>query len=195
MNTKHRINHRINAIKLRVISDSGEQLGILSRYEALKKAEEAGLDLVEISPNAQPPVVKIMDYGKFLYQQQKKEKEGKKHQVIIKIKEVKLRPNIDDHDLETKLSQARRFIEDGCKVKITVQLRGREVVHKELGEQVIFRFCDQLKDIATIESKNPYDKTLRSMITVLTPSLGVKRAKQKLGDSENAKNEDQESGS
>jgi len=177
-----------------VISETGEQLGILSRHEALDRARDLGLDLVEISPNANPPVAKIMDFGKFLYQQQKKEKESKKLQVTIKVKEVKLRPNIDKHDFDTKLNQSREFLIKGNKIKLSIQFRGREVVHKELGKKVVDNFCDLLKDVSTKESEIPFDRNLRSMITILAPLASAKRQKQKSGELEHDKNEDPQSG-
>lgn len=173
-----RINREIRADKLRVITESGEQLGILSLREALMKAEEMGLDLVEIAPTAKPPVAKIIDYGKFRYHQAKKEKEGKKAQVQIKVKEVKLKPNIDTHDFETKVKHAREFLQKGNKVRLTVMFRGREMLHLSLGEKVVHDFCEALADISTLES--PPKLMGRSMSTVLAP--GGKRPKQKSGE-------------
>ncbi len=147
-----RINREIRADRVRVISESGEQIGIMFLREALTKAEDAGLDLVEISPTAKPPVVKIVDYGKFRYHQQKKEKEAKKSQVVIKVKEIKLKPNIDDHDFQTKLKQARDFILKGNKVRVSIMFRGREMLHIDLGEKVVDKFCVALSDIAVLEA-------------------------------------------
>ena len=168
-----RINREIRADKVRVITESGEQLGVMYLREALLKAEEVGLDLVEIAPTAKPPVVKIIDYGKFRYHQQKKEKEGKKSQVQIKVKEVKLKPNIDTHDFQTKLKHARDFILKGNKVRISIMFRGREMLHIDLGAKVASEFCRDLADIATIEA--PPKMMGRTMTTVLAPS--GKRAK------------------
>jgi translation initiation factor IF-3 len=176
---EQRINHRIRVPELRVISETGEQLGILPTYKALERARDLGLDLVEINPHSRPPVAKIMDYGKFKYQQQKREKESKKAQVVIKIKEVKLRPNIDQHDFETKLNQAREFLTKGNKVKLSIQFRGREVVHRDLGKKVLDRFCQELQDVAVKESETPYDRNLKSYITVLAPQAAPKRPKPK----------------
>ncbi len=162
-----RINREIRADKVRVISEAGEQIGIMSLREALVRAEEAGLDLVEISPLAKPPVVKIVDYGKFRYQQQKKEKDSKKAQVQIKVKEVKLKPNIDEHDFQTKLKHAREFILKGNKVRISIMFRGREMLHIDLGAQVVRRFCEELSDISAIESSSKMMG--RTMTTVLAP--------------------------
>ena len=163
-----RINREIRADRLRVISESGEQIGILTLREALTKAEEAGMDLVEISPMAKPPVAKIIDYGKFRYMQQKREKDSKKLQVQIKVKEVKLKPNIDTHDYETKMKHARDFLEKGNKVRITCMFRGREMLHIDLGEKVVKQFCLDLSDVAIVES--PPKMLGRSMSTTLAPS-------------------------
>lgn len=153
---------------MRVISESGEQIGVLSLREALLKAEEAGLDLVEISPAAKPPVVKIIDYGKFRYHQQKKEKDSKKAQVQIRVKEIKLKPNIDEHDFQTKLKHAREFILKGNKVRVSIMFRGREMLHIDIGAKVVDQFCVQLSDIAILEAA---PKMMgRTMSTVLAPS-------------------------
>ena len=162
-----RINREIRADKVRVISDKGEQIGIMSLREALAKAEEAGLDLIEIAPSARPPVVKIIDYGKFRYHQQKKEKDSKKAQVQIKVKEIKLKPNIDIHDFQTKLKHARDFILKGNKVRITIMFRGREMLHIDLGEKVVQDFCTQLADIAAVEA--PPKMMGRTISTTLAP--------------------------
>lgn len=163
-----RINREIRADKVRVISESGGQVGIMPLWEALKMAEDAGLDLVEISPSAKPPVVKIIDYGKYRYHQQKKEKESKKSQTEIRVKEIKLKPNIDEHDFQTKLKHAREFILKGNKVRISIMFRGREMLHIDLGEKVVDRFCVALSDIAIIEA---VPKLMgRTMTTVLSPS-------------------------
>ena len=163
-----RINREIRADKVRVITESGEQLGIMFIREALLKAEEAGLDLVEIAPTAKPPVVKIIDYGKFRYHQQKKEKDSKKAQVQIRVKEIKLKPNIDIHDFQTKLKHARDFIIKGNKVRISIMFRGREMLHIDIGQKVVMQFCNDLSDIAIVEA---YPKMMgRTMTTVLAPS-------------------------
>lgn len=163
-----RINKEIRADRLRVISEKGEQIGILSLREALAMAEEAGLDLVEISPSAKPPVAKIIDYGKFRYHQQKKEKDSKKSQIQIRVKEVKLKPNIDTHDFQTKLKHAREFLLKGNKVRLTIVFRGREMLHRDLGGKVVDDFCRELSDIATVEAA---PKLMgRMMTTILIPS-------------------------
>ena len=129
-----------------------EQLGIMTFREALAKAEEMGLDLVEIAPTAKPPVAKIIDYGKLRYDQAKKEKESKKAQVMIKVKEIKLKPNIDTHDFQTKVKHARDFLLKGNKVRISIMFRGREMLHIDLGEKVVKQFCEELSDIAIVEA-------------------------------------------
>lgn len=134
-----------------MISDDGEQLGIVNVSEALKKAEEAGLDLVELAPNANPPVCKIMDFGKYKYELAKKEKENRKKQHVIVTKEVRFRPKTDDHDFDFKVRHARKFLEAGNRVKATVMFRGRENAHREYGQKVLDKFKEALDDIAKIE--------------------------------------------
>jgi translation initiation factor IF-3 len=134
-----------------VIDDQGEQLGIIPPFEALKLAKEKGLDLVEISPTAQPPVCRIMDYGKFLYQEEKKDREAKKKQTRIVVKEVKFRINVDDHDYETKKNHVVRFLEDGDKVKATIFFRGREMTRQSLGREILERLIKDLGDKAIVE--------------------------------------------
>ena len=134
-----------------MIDDQGEQLGIIPPFEALKIAKEKGLDLVEISPTAQPPVCRIMDYGKFLYQEEKKEREAKKKQTRIVVKEVKFRINVDDHDYETKKNHVVRFLEDGDKVKATIFFRGREMTRQSLGREILERLIKDLGDKAIVE--------------------------------------------
>ncbi len=136
-------------------------------------AEEAGMDLVEIVPDAKPPDCKIIDYGKFRYDQTKREKESKKSRHVIKVKEIKLKPNIGTHDFETKLGHARKFIGEGNKVKVTCSFRGREMAHTELGEQLVKKFCDELSDIASSEA--PLKRMGRFMHVVLAPSAGKKK--------------------
>ena len=146
-----RTNERIRAREIRVIDDEGKQIGILPPYEALKMAREKNLDLVEISPTAQPPVCRIMDYGKFLYQQEKKEREAKKHQKQIVVKEVKFRINVDDHDYETKKNHVLRFLDEGDKVKATIFFRGREMTRTNLGRQILERLIKDVQDKSIVE--------------------------------------------
>ena len=139
----------------------------MSFYDALDKAEEAGLDLVEIAPNSVPPVCKLLDYGRFKYQSQKKAAEARKNQKIVEIKEVKLRPGIDDHDYDVKMKQSRRFFEEGDKVKITLRFRGREMAHQDLGVQLLDRVRQDVGDIAKVESEPRLEG--KQMIMILAP--------------------------
>lgn len=136
---------------MRLIDEEGNQAGVVSIREALARADEAGLDLVEISPGAEPPVCKILDYGKYKYEMQKKANEARKKQKIIDTKEIKLRPNIDEHDYQVKLRAARRFLEDGDKVKVTLRFRGREMAHQNLGMEVLQRMKQDLIDLGKME--------------------------------------------
>ncbi len=138
---------------MRVIDQDGSQLGVLSLVEALEKAELAGLDLVEIAANAEPPVCKIIDYGKYRYQMTKKDREGKKSQHQVKVKELKIKPTTDDHDIEVKVRHAREFIAKGNKVRITCTFRGRELAHPEIGKKAMQQVCDALADVATPEAE------------------------------------------
>jgi translation initiation factor IF-3 len=146
-----RINEEIRAKEVRLTSSTNEQLGIVPLREALRLATEQQLDLVEVAPLAKPPVCRIMDYGKFRYEQQKREKETRKKQKIVTLKEVKVRPNIEDHDFNVKLKNAQRFLLDGDKVKATVMFRGRELSHPELGRAVLVKMAAELKEIANVE--------------------------------------------
>lgn len=167
-----RINREIRAPKVRVISQSGGQIGILSIKEAMQKAEEAGLDLVEIVPDANPPVCKIIDFGKYRYDQTKREKESKKSLHQIKVKEVKFKPNIDDHDLQTKLRQLKEFLDKGNKVKITCMFRGREMIHPEIGHKLMEKVIAELHDVSEVEA--PLKMFGRSLTVVLAPSAKKK---------------------
>lgn len=146
-------NELIRAREVRVIGAEGEQLGILQRNEAIAMAREIGCDLVEVSSNAEPPVCRIMDYGKFKYEQQKKKQEAKKRQTVVEIKEIKVRPKTDDHDYETKLKHIRRFLEDGDRCKVTVFFRGREIVHKDRGIDILDRIVKDLEDVAKVDQE------------------------------------------
>lgn len=162
-----RINEEIRAREVRVISADGEQLGIMSGRDAYKLAQEAHMDLVEIAPTAKPPVCRIMDYGKFRYEQQKREKEARKKQKTFDIKEVKLRPGIEEHDFNVKYKNAVRFLEDGDKVKVTIMFRGRELSHPELGEVLLKKMAEQLKDIAVVERVPKLEG--KNMIMIVAP--------------------------
>jgi len=146
-----RINEEIRIKEVRVTNADGEQLGIMATREALRLAEDQHLDLVEVAPKARPPVCRIMDFGKYRYEQQKREKEAKKKQKVITIKEVKLRPNIEQHDFDVKLKNGLRFIEEGNKVKITIMFRGRELSHPELGKELLDRAVERLGDSVVVE--------------------------------------------
>lgn len=162
-----RVNDRIRARQVRLIAPDGEQLGIVSLQEALQKAEEYNLDLVEVSAAANPPVCRIMDYGKYRYEQQKREREARKKQKTITVKEVKFRPNIEEHDFQVKVRNAKRFLLSGNKVKCTVRFRGREIVHKELGRRVLERFAASVGEVSKIERQPEMEG--RTMVMVLTP--------------------------
>ncbi|MDG1294890.1 MAG: translation initiation factor IF-3, partial [Planktomarina sp.] len=150
--TGPRINDRIRGSELRLIDEDGENVGVVTPERALIMAEDAGLDLVEISPNANPPVCKIMDFGKFKYESQKKEAEARKKQKIIEIKEVKFRPNTDKHDYEVKMRNVFKFLENGDKVKITLRFKGREMAHQELGRDLLLRVAEDTKEIGRVEN-------------------------------------------
>ena len=152
---------------VRCIDPDGEQLGILSIDEAMNKAEELGLDLVELQPNAEPPVCKILDYGKHKYQAQKRANEARKKQKIIEVKEIKLRPNIDQHDYQVKMRAVRKFLDGGDKVKITLRFRGREMAHVELGSDLLSRVQEDIDEFAKIESMPKMEG--RQMTMVLAP--------------------------
>lgn len=136
---------------MRLIDPEGNQVGIVSAREAQRIANEHGLDLVEVAPHAKPPVCRIMDYGKYRYQQQMKDRESKKKQHVIKVKEVRFRPRIDEHDLQMKVNRARKFLEDGNKVKINLMFRGREMAHRETGEELVDRIIEMLSDVGEVE--------------------------------------------
>ncbi len=149
---------------VRVIDSNGEMMGVLSAEEGLQLAYEAGLDLVEVSPNADPPVCKILDYGKFKYEQQKKRNEARKKQRIIEVKEIKMRPGIDEHDYQVKMRSMRRFLDDGDKVKVTIRFRGREMAHQELGMKVLDRVCDDLEELVKVEIVPQMEGRLMTMV-------------------------------
>lgn len=161
------VNEKIRAREVRLIDASGEQLGVKSKQEALEIAQKRELDLVLVAPNAKPPVCRIMDYGKYRYEQQKKEKEARKKQKVINLKEVRFTPGIGDHDFNTKLRNARKFIEKGDKVKASVRFRGRAITHKELGQEVLDRLAKEVEDIAAVESRPKMEG--RNMFMMLTP--------------------------
>jgi translation initiation factor IF-3 len=161
------VNRQIRISPVRVIAPDGSQLGILDVDAALARAQEEGLDLVEVAPMARPPVVRIMDYGKFKFEQAKQARLAKKKQHVILLKEVKYRPGIDDHDFDTKTRHARRFLEEGNKVKVTMMFRGRQVAHPELGKDVLDRVADELADIGKIETDAKLEG--KNMTMILAP--------------------------
>lgn len=160
------INERIRDKEVRVIGQDGEQLGIMSSRDAMKLAREAELDLVKIAPTAKPPVCKIIDYGKYRYELARKEKEAKKKQRTMDVKEVRLSPNIDTNDLNTKANQARKFLSKGDKVKVTLRFRGREMAHVNYSKQILDSFCEKLEDIAVVDKKPKMEG--RSMVMFLS---------------------------
>jgi len=162
-----RVNEDIDVPKVRLIGADGENIGVVTVREAIGYAEDAGLDLVEISPNAEPPVCKILDYGKFKYEAQKKKNEAKKKQKVIDVKEIKLRPNIDDHDYDVKMRNMRRFLSDGDKVKVTLRYRGREMAHQELGVDVLNRVKSDTDAIAKVEQEAKMEG--RQMVMIIVP--------------------------
>ena len=149
---KHRVNHLIRNPEVRVIGADGEQLGVLKTSEALKQAKEAGFDLVEVAPNSEPPVCRIMDFGKFKYEQSKKDHKIRQHQKSTQVKEIKLRPRTDRHDLETKIRQIRTFIAEGNKTKVVVMFRGREMANQELGRTAMSNIVEEVNEFGVIES-------------------------------------------
>lgn len=153
-NSGYQINNDIRDKEVRVISDSGEQLGILTIEKALDLAEEQDLDLVKISPNAVPPVCKIMDYGKFRYEQTKREKEAKKNQRVVEIKEIRMSPGIDTNDFNVKLRNAQKFLKEGNRCKVTVRFRGREMAHTNIGKELLMRFAEECEELAVMD-KHP----------------------------------------
>lgn len=161
------INEAIRAREVRLVGPNGDQIGIKSRQEALEMAQNANLDLVMVAPKAKPPVCRIMDYGKYRYEQQKKEKEARKKQRVINTKEVRLSPTIEEHDFNTKLRNARKFLTKGDKVKAAIRFRGRAITHADLGKEVLERLAKECEDIATVEQRPKMEG--RSMFLVLVP--------------------------
>ncbi len=164
---KHRVNEVIRVKEIRLIGSDGEQLGILPTEQAMSMAREQGLDLVEVAPNERPPVCRIMDYGKFRYQQSKRTQDAKKKQKQFQVKEMKMRPKTEEHDYQFKIKHVRRFLEEGNKAKITVMFRGRELSHIELGRKILDRLIEDLSDISTIEQEPKREG--RNMVMVLGP--------------------------
>ena len=168
-----RFNTRIRAREVRLIDEEGNQVGIVAIREALQRAEDQGLDLVEVAPNAVPPVCRIMDYGKFRYEQSKKEREARKHQQQVELKEVRLKPKTDSHDIDVKVKQARKFLQAGDKVKFTLRFRGREIFHPDIGLSMLDRMADDLRDIAVVEQKPMMEGRVLSLL--LAPSTKTRQ--------------------
>ena len=182
-----RTNDRIRAREIRVIGDEGEQIGVMPPFEALKLARSKNLDLVEISPTAQPPVCRIMDYGKYLYQQEKKEREAKKHQKTITVKEVKFRINVDDHDYETKKNHVLRFLDGGDKVKATIFFRGREMTRTGLGRQILERLIKDVEAQSIVEFRPRQEGN--TLHAILAPEEDGGRAREGTGTGSQAEGE------
>ena len=172
----HEINEEIIDKELRVIGDDGEQLGIMSAEEALKIAEGKELDLVKISPMAKPPVCKIMDYGKYRFEQAKREKEAKKNQRVMEVKEIRMSPSIGENDLQTKLKAALKFLADGDRVKVSIRFRGREMAHTNLGEQILRDFADKCSELANLDKQPKLEGRNMSMFLSPKSAQAVKKA-------------------
>jgi len=162
-----RVNEEIRSPQVRLIDENGEMAGVMTAREAQQRAYSVGLDLLEISPNAEPPVVKILDYGKFKYEQQKKRNEAKKKQKVIEIKEIKVRPNIDENDYQVKMRAMKSFIEEGDKVKVTLRFRGREMAHQDIGVKVLERIRTEMDQTSKVEQMPRMEN--RQMVMVLSP--------------------------
>ena len=171
-----RTNERIRVREIRVIDDNGQQLGIMPPQQALTLARQKGLDLVEISATAVPPVCRIMDFGKYQYQEQKRAREARKHQKVIDVKEIKFRPKVDEHDYQFKKKHIERFLADGDKVKATIFFRGREMAHPEIGQRILERLIDELTDIAVAENSPRQEGN--QMHTILSKKPGAKFTRQ-----------------
>ncbi len=163
------VNWSIRAAEVRVIDAEGKQVGILPLKEAVRLAEEQGLDLVEVAPNATPPVCRVMNYGKFKYQQSKRTHEARKHQTVIHVKEVKVRPNTEEHDFQFKLRNVKRFLSEGNKVKVSMLFRGREIAHTELGRGKISRLLEEVKDVTVVEQAPRMEG--RTLVAILAPKV------------------------
>ena len=175
-----RVNHRIRVPEVRVIDADGSMLGVLQTHEALRKAQEQGLDLVEVNPKSDPPVCKILDFGKFKYEEKKKAGEAKRKQTVVEIKEIKLRPKTDDHDLNFKVKAARRFLEGGHKVKFTVRFRGREITHPEKAQEQLTQVVQGTEDLANVESRPMMEARTMTVLIAPKPAIMQKVAQMKV---------------
>ncbi|HJZ86784.1 MAG TPA: translation initiation factor IF-3 [Polyangia bacterium] len=170
---QYRVNRRIRVPEVRVIGADGTQLGVMATQEALRQAEDSGLDLVEVSPKAMPPVCRIMDYGKFKYETAKKQKQARKHQTVVIMKEVKFRPKTEEHDLDFKVRAIRRFLEEGNKARLVIVFRGREIVHPETGQAVLQRVVQRVADVASVEQIAMMEGRRMSMVIGPKPHRGA----------------------
>ena len=175
-----RVNHRIRVPEVRVIDANGDMLGVLATHEALRKAQEQGLDLVEVNPKADPPVCKILDFGKYKYEEKKKTAEAKRKQTVVEIKEIKLRPKTDDHDIAFKIKAARRFLEAGHKVKFTVRFRGREITHPEKAQEQLTLVIAGTEDLSNIESRAMMEARTMTVLIAPKPAIMQKVAQAKI---------------
>src|SRR5690242_19354475 len=174
-----RVNHRIRVPEVRVIDANGEMLGVLSTHEALRRAQEQGLDLVEVNPKAEPPVCKILDFGKYKYEEKKKAGEAKRKQTVVEIKEIKLRPKTDDHDIAFKVRAARRFLEAGHKVKFTVRFRGREITHPEKAQEQLTFVIHETEDLANVETRPMMEARTMNVLIAPKPAIMQRVAQMK----------------
>jgi translation initiation factor IF-3 len=174
-----RVNHRIRVPEVRVIDANGEMLGVLATHEALRRAQEQGLDLVEVNPKAEPPVCKILDFGKYKYEEKKKAGEAKRKQTVVEIKEIKLRPKTDDHDIAFKTKAARRFLEAGHKVKFTVRFRGREITHPEKAQEQLTLLIQGTEDLANVETRAMMEARAMTVLVAPKPAIMQKVAQLK----------------
>jgi translation initiation factor IF-3 len=166
-----RVNHRIRVPEVRVVAEDGSNLGVMSTDEALRRAHAKGLDLVEVNPKSAPPVCKILDFGRYKYEEKKKQREAKRRQTVVEVKEIKLRPKTDDHDLDVKVRAARKFLEGGNKVRVVCRFRGREITHPELANQQLDIFISKLEDVANLEQRPTMEA--KAMALVLGPKPQV----------------------
>jgi translation initiation factor IF-3 len=166
-----RVNHRIRVPEVRVIDADGSMLGVLQTHEALRKAQEQGLDLVEVNPKAEPPVCKILDFGKYKYEEKKKQAQARRNQSVVEIKEIKLRPKTDDHDINFKVKAARRFLEAGHKVKFTVRFRGREITHPEKAHEQLDVILKALDDVSNVETRPMMEARAMSLVVAPKPAV------------------------
>jgi translation initiation factor IF-3 len=169
-NQKARINRRIRVPQVRLIDEEGQQVGVINTQEAMMMAEDRGLDLVEVAPNADPPVCRLMDYGKFLYEQNKKAREARKNQKVIEVKEMQLSPITDAHDIEVKSNRARQFLGEGHKVKFNMRFRGRQLAHQEIGVQMLEKIAENLRDVALVEVRPTSEGRIMTMIIAPQPN-------------------------